>query len=115
MTANSSNPLLEKCLALAEGEEPVFSHPWESRAFAIVVQLSAAGHFTWAEWVACFSEEVRAATAAEAAGTAAPSYYEQWLAAAEKIMIAKGVTSREQLAAKRFGIGVVGTAHQVAV
>jgi nitrile hydratase accessory protein len=113
VTANPSSPLPEKCLSLAEGEETVFSHPWEAKAFAIVVQLSAAGHFTWAEWVACFSDEVKAATAAEAAGIPTPSYYEQWLAAAEKIMIAKGVTSPEQLAAKRFAIGIVGTTHQV--
>jgi nitrile hydratase accessory protein len=113
VTVDPASPLLKKCLSLAAGEDTVFSHPWEAKAFAIVVQLSAAGHFSWAEWVACFSEEVKAATAAEAAGKPAPSYYEQWLAAAEKIVIAKGVTSREQLAAKRFAIGVVGTTHQV--
>jgi nitrile hydratase accessory protein len=111
MTGDATNPLLDKCLPVDEGL--TFAHPWEAKAFAIVVQLSSAGHFAWSEWVECFSGEVHAATALEANGQPAPSYYEQWLAAAEKIMIAKGVTSPDQLAARRFAVGVVGTTHRM--
>jgi len=111
VTGDATSPLLAKCLPV--DEDRTFAHPWEAKAFGIVVQLSSAGQFSWSEWVECFSQEVSAATALEAAGRPAPSYYEQWLAAAEKIMIAKGVTSREQLAARRFAVGVVGTTHLV--
>jgi len=107
----ADSPWLKACLPLGEGDDIHFAEPWEAKAFAIVVQLCAAGHFTWAEWVACFSKEVAAAAAAQAAGEAAPGYYEQWLAAAEKLLVAKGMTSREQLRARRFGIGAGGAMH----
>jgi nitrile hydratase accessory protein len=99
------------CIAFTGDDDVSFAEPWEAKAFAIIVQLSAAGHFTWAEWVDCFARELAAASAAAAAGSKAPSYYEQWLAAAEKILILKGLTSREQLLAKRFSIVAAGAAH----
>ena len=94
-----------------EQRERVFAEPWEAKAFAIVVQMAEAGYFTWAEWVDCFSREVAAATAIELGGGKAKTYYEQWLSAAETLMIDKGITSAAQLAAKKFAIGAVGTAH----
>jgi nitrile hydratase accessory protein len=99
------------CIAFTEDDDVRFAEPWEAKAFAIILNLSAAGHFTWAEWVETFSAEVAAATAAAAAGGSAPTYYEQWLAAAEKILIQKGLTSRDQLLAKRFSITAAGPAH----
>lgn len=107
--AARANLLLAQSLSLTGSEDVVrFAEPWEAKAFAIVVQMSGAGHFTWAEWVDTFSAEVSAATAAEEAGRPAPTYYEQWLAAAEKLLVKKGMTSREQLLAKRLAIGSVG-------
>ena len=88
-----------------------FAEPWEAKAFAIIVKLAQAGHFSWAEWVECFSKEVAAASAIEAAGGNPKTYYEQWLDAAETLLVDKGVTSRQQLLAKRFAIGAVGTTH----
>jgi nitrile hydratase accessory protein len=99
------------CIAFTEDDDVRFAEPWEAKAFAIILKLSAAGHFSWAEWVDTFSREVAAATAAAAAGESAPTYYEQWLTAAEKILIQKGLTSRDQLLAKRFSITVAGSAH----
>lgn len=80
-----------------------FKEPWEAKAFAIVVTLSGEGLFTWSDWVDCFSAHVSRATAAEAAGEPARTYYEQWLDAAEELLVAKGVTSVEQLFARRLG------------
>lgn len=88
-----------------------FAEPWEARAFALVVQMAAAGHFSWPEWGRYLAVEVAAASAAGAAGRPAPAYYEQWLAAAEKLMIAKGITSADQLSARQFAIASVGGAH----
>ena len=105
----SASPLLAKCLPLTEADDVHFAEPWEAKAFAIIVQMSGAGHFTWAEWVECFAVEVNVATAAEAAGRSAPTYYEQWLAAAERLLIAKGMTSTEQLLVKCFAIGAAGS------
>ena len=106
-----ASPLLYEALPIAGNADVKFSAPWEAKAFAMVVELAQAGHFAWSEWVDCFSKEVAAATALEAAGDIAPSYYEQWLNAAETLLIAKGITSKAQLVAKRFAIGSVGTAH----
>ena len=104
-------PLLAKALPLVTDADITFAEPWEAKAFAIVVKLADAGHFTWPEWVECFSKEVAAATAVEAVGGLPKTYYEQWLDAAERIMIEKGMTSREQLVARRFALGVTGPGH----
>ena len=77
----------------------------------MIVSLADAGYFSWSDWVDCFSSEVAAATAAEAAGGVSKPYYEQWLDAAETLLVDKGVTSRDQLMAKRFAIGTVGPSH----
>jgi len=79
-----------------------FSSPAEARAFAIVHELHAAGHFTWAEWAAALGD---AAHAPAAPGAPAPDWPAQWLAALERLLLAKGVVSGEQLAARRFSFG----------
>lgn len=104
-------PLPAKALPLGVDADVAFKEPWEAKAFAMVVKLAEAGHFSWAEWVECFSKEVAAATAVEAAGGLPKTYYEQWLDAAERIMIDKGVTSKEQILARCFAIGSVGPTH----
>ncbi len=111
--AATVSPLICKSLPLAVDDEIKFNEPWEARAFAIIVQLANAGQFTWAEWVECFSKEVAAAAAVEAAGGAPNTYYQQWLTAAEKIMIAKGIASADQLAARKFSMSIAGSAHQL--
>ena len=97
--------------ACADGDM-VFKEPWEAKAFAIVVTLSQAGCFTWSEWVDCFSEQVTRATQVEADGGVPKTYYEQWVDATESILIAKGVTSPEQLVAKRLGAIQPASAHR---
>jgi nitrile hydratase accessory protein len=91
--------------------EPVFNEPWEARAFALVVAMSQAGHFTWGQWVETLAIEIAQAQAIEAAGGKPTSYYEQWQSAAEKLMIDKGMTSVDQLRARRFAIAVSGPTH----
>ena len=108
---SETSPLLAKALPISVDGDMTFAEPWEAKAFAIIVKLAQAGHFSWAEWVECFSKEVAAASAIEAAGGNPKTYYEQWLDAAETLLVDKGVTSRQQLLAKRFAIGAVGTTH----
>ena len=111
MPDSRASPLLAKSLPIGIDETRTFAHPWEAKAFAIIVELARSGHFGWSEWVEYFSKEVAAATAVEAAAGTPNTYYEHWLNAAETLLIDKGLTSREQLFAKRFAIGSVGTAH----
>lgn len=107
----TGSPLLSRSLQAHLDSDVKFAEPWEAKAFAIIVKLAQAGHFTWSEWVDCFSAEVAAATAAEVEGRNAKTYYEQWLSAAEKLLIAKGMTTADQLTARRFAIASAGPTH----
>ncbi len=94
--------LLCKGLPVASDMDAKFDEPWEARIFAIIVRLAQDGYFEWSEWVECFSREVAAETSIEASGGVPRPYYEQWLDAAEKLLIAKGATNRAQLRARNF-------------
>ena len=107
----AASPLLACSLPGEADGQRVFAEPWEAKAFAMIVALAQAGHFSWSEWVECFSKEVAAAAVVEAAGGTPKTYYAQWLDAAEKLLVGKGLTSAAQLAAKRFAVGAVGSMH----
>ena len=55
------------------------------------------GLFTWPEWAAALSDEIKAAQAAGDRDTG-ETYYLHWLAALERIVAAKNVTTPEALA-----------------
>ncbi len=80
-----------------DSEEPVFQAPWEAHAFAIVNQLAAANHYSWAEWTNYLVNEI-SAVEREAPGT--KTYYEQWVAACEKLLIEKGLLEPEAVQQK---------------
>jgi nitrile hydratase accessory protein len=42
-------------------EGPVFAEPWQAQAFALAVNLSERGYFTWKEWAAALAEQLQAA------------------------------------------------------
>jgi nitrile hydratase accessory protein len=104
--------LRSRTIPVCADGDMVFKEPWEAKAFAIVVTLSQAGQFTWLEWVDCFSAHVSAATDVEAAGGTSKTYYEQWVDAMEDILVAKNVTSTEQLIAKRLGAILPSMSHR---
>jgi nitrile hydratase accessory protein len=103
--------LQSRALPVCADGDMVFKEPWEAKAFAIVVTLSRNGCFAWPEWVDCFSRHVAEATKVEAAGGRAKTYYEQWADAAEELLVSKGVTSYEQLFARRFGAIAPSDSH----
>lgn len=76
--------------------ELVFDAPWESRAFGLAVGLAQAGVYTWDEFRERLSAEI-AAWAAAGQPAAEWHYYEQWLAALESILAAKGIVSDDEL------------------
>ncbi|MGA8641733.1 nitrile hydratase accessory protein [Candidatus Binatus sp.] len=71
----------------------VFSAPWEARAFAIALQLSKSGHFTWDEFRDHLIAEVRASDRIRARdGTSNHGqYYDHFLHALEKLLEEKGL------------------------
>ncbi|HWE18707.1 MAG TPA: nitrile hydratase accessory protein [Hyphomicrobiaceae bacterium] len=84
----------------ADGETPVFAAPWEAHAFAMVLALYEKGLFTWPEWAATLSSQIKAAQAAGDRDTEG-AYYRHWLAALERLLAAKNVTTPETLARYR--------------
>jgi nitrile hydratase accessory protein len=91
---------------------PVFREPWEARAFALAVSLHARGLFSWKEWAAALAAEI---AAAQVAGDPdrGDTYYHHWLRALEKLVAAKGASSREELGRYRdaWGHAAHRTAH----
>jgi nitrile hydratase accessory protein len=81
------------------GEEtgPVFAEPWQAHAFAMVLQLHQRGLFTWPEWAAALSAQIKAAQAAGDADLG-NTYYHHWLDALEALVAAKGATQATELA-----------------
>jgi len=111
--------------------EPVFAEPWQAHAFAMVMSLYQAGHYTWAEWDDYLGYHIQApghfggassddADTAEAQPNAAKvnysrfiaacekdgaRFYHLWLAAAEQLLDAKGLVPKAELEARIAAFG----------
>src|SRR6186997_1147374 len=79
---------------------PVFAEPWQAQAFALAVKLSEQGHYTWKEWAAALSDQLRAA---ERRGEPddGSRYYEHWLAALETLVARKGLADPAALITRK--------------
>ncbi len=71
---------------------PVFAEPWEAQAFAMAVKLNEAGVFQWGEWAETLGAELKAHPGRP--------YYESWLAALERLVLAKGVMTEDERLAR---------------
>ena len=83
-----------------DADGPVFAAPWEAEAFAMTVRLHAAGIFTWAEWAVTLSDEIKRAQA-EGDPDLGNTYYHHWLAALERLVVAKDILKAADLATFR--------------
>lgn len=72
----------------------VFQAPWEAKAFAIVNQLAVTEQCTWTEWTDQLAHEI---STRESASADKSSYYERWVSACEKILIAKGLLDSDTI------------------
>jgi len=79
-----------------DAEGPVFREPWEAQAFAMALALHERGVFTWTEWAATLSEEIKRAQAAGDPDTG-ETYYRHWLATLERLVATKGVATSDLL------------------
>ena len=71
---------------------PMFAEPWQAQAFALAVQLSAEGAFTWPEWAQALGAEL-ASDPEDDGGR----YYEHWVAALERLATARGMAGATEL------------------
>ena len=79
-----------------DAEGPVFREPWEAQAFAMALALHQHGLFTWPEWAATLSDEIKHAQAAGDPDTG-ETYYRHWLATLEALIAEKGVATADTL------------------
>ena len=97
----SSPPKLADLPLLPRDESgPVFAEPWQAQAFAVVVGLTEAGRISvqeWADHLGAVLEE------AEARGEydTGRHYYDHWLTALERLIVAKNLAGWDEL--KREG------------
>ena len=97
-----STALAERLVALPrDSGGPVFAEPWQAEVFALAVKLSEQGHFTWKEWASTLAEELKAA-ADRGEPDDGSHYYHHWLAALERLVTTKGLTSRAALETSQF-------------
>ena len=83
-----------------DDDGPVFAAAWEAQAFAIAVELTRQGRFTWVEWAAALAAEIAAAKA-RGEPDRGDTYYHHWLAALEKLVAAKALLRPAELAARK--------------
>jgi len=91
---------------------PVFSQPWEAKAFALAIRLSEAGVFTWPEWVSALSREIKAAQE-RGDPDLGDTYYKHWLNALETICAAKGIVGRDDMRQRKasWRLAYLNTPH----
>jgi len=82
----AGSPLLPR-----DDEGPVFAEPWQAQAFAMAVQLSADGHFTWSEWAKALGEQLQAAVKRGEPDDGS-RYFEHWITALEQLATDKKLT-----------------------
>ena len=75
---------------------PVFAEPWQAQAFAMTLQLHQRGLFSWADWAAALSAQIRTAQAGGDADLG-DTYYHHWLAALEHLVTRHGAASPDAL------------------
>ena len=85
---------------LRDADGPVFAEPWQAQAFALAVNLSEQGHFTWKEWAAALADELKAA-ASRGEPDDGSCYYHHWLTALERLLMAKGLADPEAMLARK--------------
>ncbi|MGH2405021.1 MAG: nitrile hydratase accessory protein [bacterium] len=86
--------------------ELVFKEPWEGRAFGLAVALRDEGCFPWE----AFRDRLVAAIAAadrRPSDQNKPAYYENWLAALERLLVANGLVTINEIdrRARQFATG----------
>ena len=74
----------------------VFAEPWQAQAFALTLKLHEGGVFTWGEWAQALGAEL--ATDPDDDGS---RYYEHWVAALERLAIARALTAPDELARRK--------------
>ncbi|ACK52351.1 putative transmembrane nitrile hydratase [Methylocella silvestris BL2] len=77
-----------------------FSQQWEREAFGVALALARDGHFEWEEFRQNLIASIGEWESAHALDDPSWNYYEQWLAAFEKLLVGKGLVSEAEIDAR---------------
>ena len=89
--------LFESMFSLTVDEDgPVFREPWEAQAFALAVNLSESGYFSWQDWAETLGAVIRDARKAGDIDRD-DTYYLHWLRALERLIAEKNILLNEDL------------------
>lgn len=80
--------------------ELVFEAPWEARAFGLAVALNEKGQYEWDAFRQLLIDEIGQADQERGdKGAAAenPIYYEQWLAALQRLLLQRGLFTEAEM------------------
>jgi nitrile hydratase accessory protein len=99
-SSDRQSPYLQELPQIRDPDAAVFAEPWQAQAFALAVQLSAQGHFTWKEWADTLAAELTA-DAMRGQVDDGSRYYHCWLAALERLVVAKQLSDAAALMARK--------------
>lgn len=97
-------------------EGPFFDEPWQARAFALVVNMSKAGLFPWADWSQALGAEIKRAPQRPDENIN-DAYFRQWMTALEGMVESLGLTSDEEISdrAEEWKQAYLNTPHGVPI
>ena len=78
-------------------DQVVFQDPWHSQLFAITVQMSEKGNFSWTEFVKVFGESLKKERLPTKNLDGSNDYFSCWLNALEEILIEKKISNQNTL------------------
>ena len=78
-------------------DQIVFQNPWHSQLFAITVQMSEKGNFSWKEFVDVFGESLLKQRSLTNKLDGSNDYFSCWLNALEEILIIKKIINQKTL------------------
>ncbi len=77
--------------------ELVFQDPWEGEAFAMAVSLCEQGHYPWSDFQNQLIAQIGMAESSGFPLEQQPTYYENWLAALEALLIEKEILAKSKI------------------
>jgi nitrile hydratase accessory protein len=77
-----------------------FAHEWERTAFGVALALAREGHFEWEEFRQRLIATIGDWEGRHEIDDPTWNYYDQWLAALESLVVAAGLASEAEIAAR---------------
>jgi nitrile hydratase accessory protein len=91
-------------LSLPDVEPPaaqVFREPWQAQAFALTLELSRRGFFSWSQWSQALAEELQRSHARGQPDDGS-HYYHHWVAALERLVQTTSLCDQATLQARKL-------------